>query len=199
MSTNPNPRIAEHPIEQHFLERWSPRAFTGEEIPEATLKSLLEAARWAPSSYNAQPWRFVYARRNTPHWDQFLGFLNEFNQSWAKQASALIIVISKTTSLPPSGGAEVPWPTHSFDAGAAWGYLALQASASGWPAHGMVGILKDKIRAELGLPENYAVEAAIAIGKQGDKSLLPEQLQQRELPSPRKPVSEFASEGKFIA
>ena len=199
MSTNPNPRTAEHPIEQHFLERWSPRAYTGEEIPEATLKSLLEAARWAPSSYNAQPWRFVYARRNTPHWDQFLGFLNEFNQSWAKQASALIIVISKTTSQPPSGGAEVPWPTHSFDAGAAWGYLALQASASGWPAHGMVGILKDKIRAELGLPENYVVEAAVAIGKQGDKSLLPEQLQQRELPSPRKPVSEFASEGKFIA
>jgi nitroreductase len=199
MSTNPNPRIADHPIEQQFLERWSPRAYTGEEIPEATLKSLLEAARWAPSSYNAQPWRFIYARRNTPHWDQFLGFLNEFNQSWAKQASALIIVVSKTTSLPPGGTAEVPWPTHSFDTGAAWGYLALQASASGWPAHGMVGILKDKIRAELGLPENYAVEAAVAIGKQGDKSLLPEQLQQRELPSPRKPVAEFASEGKFIA
>ncbi|RKP59218.1 nitroreductase family protein [Pararobbsia silviterrae] len=194
-----SPRIAEHPIEQQFLERWSPRAYAGEPIPEATLKSLLEAARWAPSSYNAQPWRFVYARRDTPHWEQFLGFLNEFNQSWAKNASAIVIVISKTTSLPPGGTQEVPWPTHSFDTGAAWGYLALQASLSGWPAHGMVGILKDKIRAELGLPENYAVEAAVAIGKQGDKSILPEGLQQREAPSPRKPLSEVASEGKFIA
>ncbi|CAM2142258.1 Nitroreductase family protein [Pararobbsia alpina] len=193
-----NPRIAEHPIEQQFLERWSPRAYTGDEIPEATLKSLLEAARWAPSCYNAQPWRFIYARRNTPHWEQFLGFLNEFNQAWAKNAAALVIAISKNTSLPPGATEEVPWPTHSFDAGAAWGYLALQASYSGWPAHGMAGIHKDKIRAELGLPDNYIIEAAIAIGKQADKSTLPEALQQRELPSPRKPLSEFASEGKFI-
>jgi nitroreductase len=191
-------RIAAHPIDQQFLERWSPRAYSGEDIPEATLKSLLEAARWAPSSSNAQPWRFIYARRNTPHWDQFVGFLNEFNQSWARNASALVIVLSKTTSLPPGATAEVPWPTHSFDAGAAWGFLALQAWSSGWPAHGMAGILKDKIRAELGLPENYAIEAAVAIGKPGDKALLPEKLQERESPSSRKPLAEIASEGKFI-
>ena len=92
----------------------------------------------------------------------------------------------------------MPWPTHSFDTGAAWGYLALQAAASGWPAHGMVGIHKDKIRAELGLPDNFVVEAAIAIGKQADKSILPPQLQEREAPSPRKPLSEVASEGKFV-
>jgi nitroreductase len=191
-------RTSEHPIDTHFLERWSPRAYSGEEIPEATLKSLLEAARWAPSSSNGQPWRFIYARRNTPHWDQFLGFLNEFNQSWAKNASALIIVISKTTSLPPGATTEVPWPTHSFDAGAAWGFLALQAWTAGWPAHGMAGIEKDKIRAELGLPENYAVEAAVAIGKVGDKSVLSAKLQERESPSSRKPLAEIASEGKFI-
>ncbi|HTJ91569.1 MAG TPA: nitroreductase family protein [Pararobbsia sp.] len=194
-----HPRIAEHPIESQFLERWSPRAYTGEEIPEATLKSLLEAARWAPSSSNAQPWRFVYARRNTPHWEQFLGFLNEFNQGWAKNAAALVIVISKNTSLPPGAAQEVPWPTHSFDTGAAWGFLALQAAASGWPAHGMAGIHKDKIRAELGLPDNFVVEAAVAIGKQGDKSLLSEKLQEREVPSSRKPLSEVAFEGRFVA
>lgn len=192
-------RVAEHPIDLHFLERWSPRAYTGEEIPEDTLKSLLEAARWAPSSSNAQPWRFVYARRNTKYWDQFLSFLIEFNQGWAKNAAAIVIVISKTTSLPPGATQEVPWPTHSFDSGAAWGFLALQAAASGWPAHGMGGILKDKIRAELGLPDNYAIECAVAIGKQGDKSLLPEPLQQREVPSLRKPLSEIVSEGTFIA
>jgi nitroreductase len=192
------PRNAEHPIEQHFLERWSPRAYTGEAIPEATLKSLLEAARWAPSCYNAQPWRFIYARRDTPHWEQFLGFLNEFNQSWAKNAAAIVIVISKSTSLPAGATEEVPWPTHSFDAGAAWAYFALQATTLGWPAHGMAGIHKDKIRAELGLPDNFVVEAAVAVGKQGDKSLLSDTLQQREAPSPRKPVSEWASEGVFV-
>ena len=192
------PRIADNPIEQHFLERWSPRAYTGEAIPEATLKSLLEAARWAPSCYNAQPWRFIYARRDTPHWEKFLGFLNEFNQSWAKNASAIVIVISKSTSLPAGATEEVPWPTHSFDTGAAWAYFALQATTLGWPAHGMAGIHKDKIRAELGLPENFVVEAAVAVGKQGDKSLLSDTLQQREAPSPRKPVSEWASEGVFV-
>lgn len=194
-----NPRTPDHPIDAQFLGRWSPRAYSGEAIPEATLKSLLEAARWAPSSYNQQPWRFIYARRDTAHWAQFLGFLNEFNQSWAKNASALVFVISKTTALPPGATAPVPAPTHSFDAGAAWGYLALQASNAGWPAHGMVGILKDKIREELGVPDDYAIEAGIAIGKQTDKSILPESLQARELPSPRKPLAEIASEGKFIA
>ncbi len=97
-----NPRTPDHPIDAQFLGRWSPRAYSGEAIPEATLKSLLEAARWAPSSYNQQPWRFIYARRDTAHWAQFLGFLNEFNQSWAKNASALVFVISKTTALPPA-------------------------------------------------------------------------------------------------
>ena len=100
--------------------------------------------------------------------------------------------------MPPGATEEVPWPTHSFDTGAAWGYFALQATMSGWPAHGMAGIHKDKIRAELGLPDNFVVEAAVAVGKQGDKSLLAEALQQREAPSPRKPLSDWATEGAFV-
>ncbi len=196
--TTSNSRLAEHPIDAQFLNRWSPRAYTKETITEAELLTFLEAARWAPSSYNSQPWRFVYARRDTPHWDRFLGFLNEFNRGWAQHAAAILIVLSKRTLLPPGAQAEVPSPTHSFDTGSAWGYLALQASLSGWQAHGMAGIERDKIRAELQIPENYAVEAGIAIGRPGDKSTLPEMLQARETPSPRNPLSAIAAEGRFI-
>lgn len=196
MSTS-HTRKAEHPISEIFLERWSPRAYTGEEIPEATLLGFLEAARWAPSSYNFQPWRFVYARKGTAHWDRLFGILNEFNQSWAKNASALVIVLSKLTSLPPGKDTEVPNLTHSFDAGAAWGYLALQASLSGWQAHGMAGIDREKARVDLQVPEGFAVEAAVAIGRIGDKSILPEALQAREVFSPRQPLANIAAEGSF--
>jgi len=194
-----NPRVADHPIDPQFLNRWSPRAYTGADISEETVLSFLEAARWAPSSYNSQPWRFVYARRGTPRWDSLLGLLNDFNRSWADKASVLIIVLSKTTFTPPGAAAAGPAPTHSFDTGSAWAYLALQASLSGWHAHGMAGFDKEKTRTELGVPADFAVEAAIAIGKIGDKSILPEGLQARELPSPREPLSKLAFEGKFQA
>lgn len=197
--TTSNSRTAEHPIDAQFLDRWSPRAFTQETLLESQLLTFLEAARWAPSSYNSQPWRFVYARRDTPHWERFLGFLNEFNRGWAQHAAALVIVLSKRTFLPPGAQAEVPSPTHSFDTGSAWAYLALQASLSGWQAHGMAGIERDKIRAELQIPEDYAVEMGIALGRPGDKASLPEMLQAREAPSPRNPLSAIAAEGRFVA
>lgn len=197
--TTSNSRTADHPVDRQFLNRWSPRAFTQDLIPEATLLTFLEAARWAPSSYNSQPWRFVYARRDTPHWDRFLDFLNEFNRGWAQHAAAIVIVLSKSTFTPPGGKAEVPAPTHSFDTGAAWGYLALQASLAGWHAHGLAGIERDRIRTELAVPEHYSIEAAIAIGRPGDKATLPEALQAREAPSPRNPLSALATEGRFAA
>ncbi|MEW6339567.1 MAG: nitroreductase family protein [Paraburkholderia sp.] len=196
--TTSNARAAEHPIDIQFLNRWSPRAFTQEVIPEATLLTFFEAARWAPSSYNSQPWRFAYARRGTEQWTRFLGFLNEFNQSWAQHAAAIVIVLSKSTFTPPGASAEVPAPTHSFDSGAAWGYLALQASLAGWHAHGLAGIERDKIRKELAVPDVYSIEAGIAIGRAGDKSVLPEALQAREVQSPRKPLAEIAAEGRFV-
>ena len=83
--TNANSRTADYPIDPMFLERWSPRAFTGEPISETDLLTMLEAARWAASSYNSQPWRFIYARRDTPHWDRFLDLLVPHNQSWVKK------------------------------------------------------------------------------------------------------------------
>ncbi|MFM0739598.1 nitroreductase family protein [Paraburkholderia xenovorans] len=195
--TTSNLRTADHAIDRQFLDRWSPRAFTSDTISEATLLTLFEAARWAPSSYNSQPWRFVYARRDTPHWERFLTFLNEFNQSWAKHAAAIVIVLSKSTFTPPGGAAEIPAPTHSFDTGAAWGYLALQASLSGWHAHGLAGIEREIIRRELAVPDAYSIEAAIAIGRAGDKTSLPEALQAREVQSQRNPLSAIASEGRL--
>jgi nitroreductase len=197
--TQANSRTADYPIDPLFLERWSPRAFTGEAISERELLTLLEAARWAPSSYNSQPWRFLYARRDTEPWPRFLGLLNEYNQSWAKNAAALLILVSKTTLLPRGADKEVPSYTHSLDAGAAWANLALQATRSGWAAHGMAGFDVSRTAAELGVPADYRVEAAIAIGRPGDKSILPEPLRAREQPSDRLPLSQLVSEGKFDA
>lgn len=197
--TTANSRTADYPIDALFLERWSPRAFTGEAIPEAELLTLFEAARWAPSSYNSQPWRFLYARRDTEHWPRFLGLLNAFNQTWAKNASALVILVSKQTLLPTGAEKEVPSHTHSLDAGAAWANLALQATRSGWSAHGMAGFDVARTGAELGVPSHYRVEAAIAIGRPGAKSVLPEALQAREQPSGRLPLSQLVRQGRFDA
>ncbi|AUG00877.1 nitroreductase family protein [Pseudomonas sp. 09C 129] len=192
-----NPRVAEYAIHPQFTERWSPRAFTGETIPEETLLSFFEAARWAPSAYNSQPWRFLYARRDTPNWERFLGLLNEFNRGWAQHASALVIVISKTTFTAPGASEETPALWHTFDTGSAWGHLALQASISGWHTHGMAGFDQELTRKELKIPEGYALHAAVAVGKLGDKASLAEYLQAREEPSPRRPLSETAAEGDF--
>lgn len=197
--TTANSRTADHPVDALFLERWSPRAFTAEPILQPELMTLFEAARWAPSSYNSQPWRFLYARRDTEPWPRFLGLLNAYNQSWAKGAAALVILVSKTTLLPTGAEKEVPSRTHSLDAGAAWANLALQATRLGWAAHGMAGFDVARTAAELGVPSDYRVEAAIAIGRPGDKSLLPDALQARERPSGRLPLSQLVREGRFDA
>lgn len=189
-------RVADHSIDAQFLNRWSPRAFTGEEISEATVKSFLEAARWAPSASNSQPWRFIYARRGTAHFDRLLGLLNPSNQTWAKNASVLMVLVSKDTFV-GANGQESPAPCHTFDSGTAWGYLAMQATLAGYHAHGMAGFDKARAVPELGIPAGYTVEAAIAIGKLADKSTLPEALQAREIPSQRNPVDSFAFEGQF--
>ena len=197
--TTANSRSSDHPIEAFFLERWSPRAFSGEPIPDADLRAIFEAARWAPSSFNSQPWRFLYARRDTPEFEKFLGLLIEFNQSWAKNAAVLIIVLSKKMVAKTGKSEAAPTHSHSFDAGAAWGYLALQASRSGYAAHGMTGFDIPRAAAELNVPDDYRVEAAVAIGRIGDKSLLPESIRAREQPNGRNPQAEFVFEGGFPA
>ncbi|MEP6720069.1 MAG: nitroreductase family protein [Variovorax sp.] len=190
-------RQADYPIHSLFTDRWSPRAFTGESIPEAELMSLLEAARWAPSAYNAQPWRFIYARRDTASWQPIFDTLVAFNQGWTQRAAALVVIVSATDTVFPGKTDAAPNPWHSFDAGAAWASLAFQATLSGWPAHGMAGFGAQKLRAAVGLPEAYAIETVVAIGKQGDKALLPEGLRERETPNNRLPLSQLAVDGKF--
>ena len=190
-------RQTDHPIDPQFTQRWSPRAFTGEPLDEATLLSFLEAARWAPSGFNAQPWRFIYARAGTPAWGPIFDTLLPFNQGWVQRASALVLVLSQTEWQAPGKEAPAPNISHAFDTGAAWGYLALQASLSGWYAHGIGGFDRDKARAAVGAPADHAVQAVIAIGRRGDKAILPEVLQAREQPSQRLPLSQLAAEGRF--
>lgn len=193
-----NGRTPGHDVDPLFVQRWSPRAFSGEPITETQLHSLLEAARWAPSAFNLQPWRFAWARRDTPHWDRFVDVLLPFNQVWARNAGALIIVASDSFSR-PEGQPPQPSHSHSFDTGAAWGNLALQAVKLGLISHGMLGFDQDKARAELGVPAEWRLEAAVAVGHPGDPADLPEKLRAREVASDRNPVSAFAFEGGFPA
>ncbi|MDQ0562766.1 nitroreductase [Rhizobium mesoamericanum] len=195
--TKSNNRESQYPINPLFLERWSPRAFTGEVMDESELLTILDAAHWAPSSANQQPWRFIYALKGSKDWDKFVGLLVESNQEWAKNASGLIYVVSRGFSGDFSEGRTSY--THSFDAGTAWGYLALQALLSGFYAHGMGGIKHEEIQKTFSIPEGYRVEAGVAVGRLADKSMLSERNREREVPSQRKPLSEVAFRGRFIA
>lgn len=186
-------RTADHPVLPLFLERWSPRAFDPRPIDDDVLMSLFEAARWAPSSFNSQPWRFAYAKRDDTHWPDFFAALVPFNQSWVQNASALVYVLSDTQM--EYGGDRVPSHSHSFDAGAAWMALALQAASMGLITHGMTGVDFDAARKVVNAPDDFRVEAAIAVGYQGDKATLPESLQQREVKSGRRPLSETVFRG----
>ena len=192
-----NERKPVYPIHEMFLNRWSPRAFTGQSITQEELLTMLEAARWAASSYNSQPWRFIYALRDTPAWERFLNLLVPFNQSWAKESSALVFLVSKSTMRSPRSGNEVPSPTHSFDAGTASGYFALQASLMGWYVHGMVGFDADRAFEDLSVPKGHKVEAVYAVGRKTDPAGLPEELRARDLPSDRRSLEELAFEGGF--
>lgn len=186
-------RDAGHGVDPLFPRRWSPRAMSGEGISEEELLRLLEAARWSPSSYNGQPWRFLYARRDTPAWDTFYDLLVDFNQTWCAGAAALVVVCSRTT-FERNGK---PARTHSYDTGAAWMALALQGSLSGLVVHGMQGFDYDRAREALGVPEGFEVEAMAAVGRPGEVDDLPEDLRDKEKPSGRKELGEIAFEGGF--
>jgi len=191
MTTN---RTTDTALDPLFLHRWSPRAYDGTAIPAADLRTILDAGRWAPSSFNYQPWRFLYATRDdAANWQRFLDTLIPFNANWVKESSVLIYVLSETTM----GSPDKPSHTHSFDAGAAWGSIALQAHLLGYHAHGMIGLDLDNARAELAVPEGFRIEAAIAIGTKGDPSVLPESLRARDVPSDRKPLDDIAYPGNF--
>ncbi|HVG54282.1 MAG TPA: nitroreductase family protein [Vicinamibacterales bacterium] len=185
-------RNSEYPIDRLFLDRWSPRAMSGEPIGESELLTLFEAAHWAPSSGNSQPWRFLYARRDTEHWPLFFELLNENNKTWCHRAAALIVFISRTTS---DTGRVLR--THSYDTGSAWMTLAYQAWMKGLIAHGMAGFDYDRAKATLNVPDDFTVEAMAAVGKPGPKEDLPPQHLSRELPGQRKPVSDLVFAGPY--
>jgi len=179
-----------------IVERWSPRSFDGSAMPQEDLDVIFEGATLAASAFNYQPWRFLYAHRaDAALFAQFLEPLIAFNQSWAKDASVLLYVLSEENMVSDKGAN--PNHSHSFDAGAAWANLALQATALGYHAHGMTGVDFAKAREVLNVPEGFRIEAAVAIGKQAPAERLPEMLREREVPSGRKPVSEVAWPGKF--
>lgn len=187
-------RAMDHAIDPAFLNRWSPRAFSPEPIDDETLMSTLEAARWAASSYNEQPWRFLIAR-NEEDRKKFLAFLAPPNQAWAASAPVLLLVVSKKT-FSHNG---TPNSVYQYDAGTCSGYIALQATLNGLIVHGMAGFDRDMARASLGIPSDFDPLAVYAIGRHGDKSLLPAQAQEMEAPSGRRPLAETVMEGGFSA
>ena len=190
-------RAPEHPADRIFVDRWSPRGFSQEQIPEGVLNTFFEAARWAPSAFNSQPWRFLYALRGQAEFEAFLAPLIEFNQGWARHAAALVYLLSRKEFTPPGKTEPQFSRTHSFDAGAAWANFANQATAAGWAAHSMSGFDVEKARTVLAVPEGFAVEIAIAIGRKGDGAHLAPGLLQREQPSGRSAVSDFVARGLF--
>lgn len=185
-------RVPAHDVEPMFLRRTSPRAMNGQPVSTTDLFRLLEAARWAPSSSNGQPWRFVYAVRGTPAFDALLASLVDANRVWCERAGALVLLCSKDTF--DSGR---PNPHARFDAGAAWMSLALQASFMGLVSHAMAGFDADKAAAAVHLPEGHSAICAIAIGHHGNVDDLPEKLRPREVPTDRHPLTDFAFDGAF--
>jgi nitroreductase len=186
-------RKADHPVEELFVERWSPRAMSGEPLSDGEILTLFEAARWAPSTYNEQEWRFLYARRDTPQWATFFNLLVEGNQAWCKNAAMLVVILAKKT-FTRNGK---PNPVHLFDVGAAFENIALQATAMELVVHGMQGFDFDKARIDLKVPDDFAVAAMFAAGKPGPLEVLPEPLRDREEPTGRKSLKEIICEGEF--
>lgn len=186
-------RKAEYSILPVILNRRSSRAMTGEDLSDTELMTLFEAARWAQSSYNNQPWRFVYAKKGTPYWNNLLDLLVPANKVWAKNAAVLIMVISHTLFEYNSK----PSRTHTFDAGAALQNLALQGTSMGLVVHGMEGFDYEKARMVAEVPADYAVEALFAVGRHGNIDQLPQALQAREIPTDRKPLTDLVFEGMF--
>ncbi len=193
-TTIKNIRNPEYKIDPIFINRWSPRSMTGEEIDDNTLMSLFEAARWAPSSYNNQPWRFIYAKRNTKNWSKLFDLLLEGNKVWAKDAAVLVVIIS-SKNFEYNGKPSI---THQFDAGAAWENLALEASIRGIVSHGMQGFDYEKARTDLGIPDDFDVMAMVAIGKKGPIEHLPPKLQQMEVLNDRKLLKDIVMEGHYL-
>lgn len=185
----------DYPISELLAERWSPYAFDNRLVPEADLRSLFEAARWAPSSYNEQPWSYIVATRDNPEqFQRLLSCLVDVNQVWAKAAPvlALGVVRLRFSHNAKDNRAAV------HDLGLATGNLVLEATVRGLSVHQMIGILPDRARELYEIPDGYEAWTGMAIGYRGDPTSLPDPLRERErTPKPRKPLREFVFNGKW--
>ena len=189
------PAPTAHPIHELLARRWSPRAFHPRPVEPEKLRSLLEAARWAPSSYNEQPWSYIVATKEDPgEFSRLLACLVEGNQAWAKDAPVLLLSVASRRFA--RNGKE---NCHAFhDVGLASGNFVIQATAMGLFVHQMAGILPDKARETFGIPEGHEPVAGIALGYPGDPETLPERLRAAETaPRTRKALESFVFTGRW--
>ncbi|MCY9660602.1 nitroreductase family protein [Paenibacillus chondroitinus] len=184
-------RQGDYPVHSLFLNRWSSRAFEPKEVADETLYTILEAARWAPSSSNLQPWRFIVAKTEAQK-QKFQSFIKPNNRLWTDHAPVLVLVLSH--KLRQDGALN---GAHAFDAGAAWASLAFQAHLLGLATRAVGGYDRDIAREVLSIPEDYDLHAVITLGYRGASERLPSELQERELPNGRRPLNESIIEGSF--
>ncbi len=186
-------RNPEYKVLDLIVNRWSARAMSGETISKIELMSLFEAARWAPSAFNNQPWRFIYVTRDSKNWPGALDLLKEGNKIWAQNGAVLILIFSyKYFDFNDKSS-----KTHSFDTGAAVENLALQAYFMDLVAHAMEGFDYDKARDFFKITEKYDIEAMLVVGRHGNLDDLPEKLKEKEKRSDRKRVEQFIFEDFF--
>ncbi|HTX16900.1 MAG TPA: nitroreductase family protein [Candidatus Baltobacteraceae bacterium] len=195
MHDHKRPAPADAPIHDLISHRWSPRAFEARPVEREKLRSLFEAARWAASSYNAQPWYFIVGTKDDPeNYKKVLDSFVEFNQSWAKNAPVVVLSVA-AHKMPHDGSTN----RHAFhDVGQAAANLALQATALGLQVHQMAGIVPEKAREIFSIPPDYEAVAGFAIGYPDAPESLPDHLREREkAPRSRKPVSSFVFTGNW--
>ena len=185
----------DYPIQELLAKRWSPYAFSNQPVSEADLRALFEAARWAASSYNEQPWRYIVATQKDPQaFERVLSCLVEGNQPWAKSAPVLAlgcVSLKFTLNDQPNAAAE-------HDLGAASACLTLEATARGLFVHQMIGILPDRARELYQIPDGFRALTGLAIGYLGNLEHLPQKYQERDLaPRHRKPLAEFVFAGRW--
>jgi nitroreductase len=187
------PAPTDVPLHALVRDRWSPRAYGSKPVAPDVLRSLFEAARWAPSSSNLQPWTYIVATKDDPeNFAKMLSTLVEFNAGWAKEAPVLVLSVAQTKM--PKDGSPNRWALH--DVGSASAQLTFEANAHGLLVHQMAGFDPEKARQVFHIPQDWEPVAAMAIGFPGDPQSLPERLRDRELaPRTRKPVSEFVMTG----
>jgi nitroreductase len=186
-------KTSSYPIDPLFLERKSIYDLSGEALTDEELFPLFEAARFAPSSYNNQPWIFIYAHRGTPQWDPLFNLLVDFNKEWCKNSAVLVLIASRNTFA--SGKFS---RTHSFDTGSAWMSFALEGTHRGYVVHGMEGFNYDRAYELLKIPkEGYTVEAMAAVGKKAASGTPSKWQEKDQQTKPRKALSEFVMLGHF--